>query len=100
MCKTAWEVAQGAELCALLRTRVGGGVGGRLKREGLYVYLWLIHLVVQQKLNIVKQLYSNLKNKKGHTKKFLLFIPVSWRQSKMNSLFCILPGLFYAYTSK
>ena len=27
----------------------GGGVGGRLKREGTYVYLWLIHIVIQQK---------------------------------------------------
>ena len=25
------------------------GVGGRLKREGMHVYKWLIHLVVQQK---------------------------------------------------
>jgi len=27
-----------------------GEVGGRLKREGIYVYLELIHIVVQQKL--------------------------------------------------
>ena len=26
------------------------GVGGRLKREGMYVSMWLIHVVVQQKL--------------------------------------------------
>ena len=25
------------------------GVGGRLRREGKYVYLWLIHFVEQQK---------------------------------------------------
>ena len=25
-------------------------VGGRLQREGIYVYFWLIHLVLQQKL--------------------------------------------------
>ena len=24
----------------------GGGSGGRLRREGTYVYLWLIHVVV------------------------------------------------------
>ena len=24
-------------------------MGGRLKREGIYVYLWLIHFVEQQK---------------------------------------------------
>ena len=23
-----------------------GGMGGRLKREGIYVYIWLIHVVV------------------------------------------------------
>ena len=27
-----------------------GGVGGRLKREGIYVYIYLIHVVIQQKL--------------------------------------------------
>ena len=27
----------------------GGGVGGRFQREGIYVYLWLIHVVVRQK---------------------------------------------------
>ena len=26
-----------------------GGMGGRVKREWIYVYLWLIHTVVQQK---------------------------------------------------
>ena len=24
-------------------------MGGRLKREGIYIYLWLIHVEVQQK---------------------------------------------------
>ena len=28
----------------------GVGVGGRLQREGIYVYISLIHVVVQQKL--------------------------------------------------
>ena len=28
---------------------MGWEVGGRLKREGTYVYLWLIHVVVWQK---------------------------------------------------
>ena len=27
----------------------GVGLGGRLKREGIYVYLWLIHVEVLQK---------------------------------------------------
>ena len=28
----------------------GGGLGGRSKREGIYVYIYLIHFIVQQKL--------------------------------------------------
>ena len=37
---------------------IGEVVGGRSKREGIYVYVWLIHFLVQQKHNIIKQLYS------------------------------------------
>ena len=41
-----------------------GRMGGRLKREGMYVYTWLIHDVVQQKLThckiIIFQLKKNL----------------------------------------
>jgi len=33
-------------------------MGGRFKREGIYMYLQLIHSVVLQKLNIVKKLDS------------------------------------------
>jgi len=40
-----------------------GDVGGRFKREGIYVYIQLIHFVVQQKNNMVKQSYSNEKLK-------------------------------------
>ena len=36
-------------LCDDLEGWDWGEVGGRLKREGIYVYLWLIHVVVQQK---------------------------------------------------
>ena len=28
---------------------MGWGAGGGFKREGIHVYLWLIHIVVQQK---------------------------------------------------
>ena len=43
-----------------------GGVGGRFKREGTYVYLWLIHIVVWQKpihhcKTIIFQLKINFK---------------------------------------
>ena len=47
------SVAQGAQLHALWWPRgvgCGGGVGERSKREGMYVYLQLIHFIVQQKL--------------------------------------------------
>jgi len=41
----------------------GGGVRGRLKGEGIYVYIQLIHIIVQQKLiQHLKQLF--LKKKK------------------------------------
>ena len=30
------------------------GKGGRLQREGIYVYIWLIHNVLQQKLKHYK----------------------------------------------
>ena len=51
---------------------IGEVVGGRSKREGIYVYVWLIHFLVKQKHNIIKQLYSTkikLKNYCKHTKK-------------------------------
>ena len=36
-----------------------GVCGGGLKREGVYVYLWLIHIIVQ---HILKKLKVTLKN--------------------------------------
>ena len=36
-------------LCDNLEGRDGVGVGGRLKKEGTYAYLWLMHVVVWQK---------------------------------------------------
>ena len=39
-----------------------GGMGGSFKREGIYVYLWLIHVEVYRKQqNSVKQLSFNKK---------------------------------------
>ena len=29
---------------------MGGGVGGRLKSERIYVHMYVIHMVIQQKL--------------------------------------------------
>ena len=53
ICKTdsKWEAAiQHRELSSVLCDDIEGWVGGRLKREGIYVYIWLIHVAVQQKL--------------------------------------------------
>ena len=36
-------------LCVSLEGWDGEGDGGRFKREGMYVYLWLIHAEVGQK---------------------------------------------------
>ena len=45
-------------------------MGGRFKREGIYVYLWLVHVEVLQKTikffkAIILQLKSKLKKKKN-----------------------------------
>ena len=34
------------ELCINLEVGMGREMGGRFKREGIYVYLWLIHVEV------------------------------------------------------
>ena len=43
------------------RGGMGREVGGRFKREGIYVYLWLIHVEVltEKQPNSVKQLSFN-----------------------------------------
>ena len=48
-------------LCDDLERCVGLRAGSRWR---IYVYIQLIHFIVQQKHNIVKQLYSNLNRKK------------------------------------
>ena len=65
------------ELCINLVGWDGEG-GGRFKKEGIYVYLWLIHVEVWQKQqNSVKQLSFN---KKKFKKEF-----------KMQVYFCYFP---------
>jgi len=42
----------------------GGEMGGRFKKEGTYVYLWLIHVDVWQKpIQYCKTIIFQLKNK-------------------------------------
>ena len=52
----------------------GGGMGGRSKREGIYVYIQLIHFGVQQKLTqhckaIILQLKKMVMDALEHTTK-------------------------------
>ena len=64
-------------LCDDLEGYDGGGLGGRLKREGIYMYIYMhthVHTVDSlcctaetQKHNFVKQLYSNKIVKKKRT---------------------------------
>ena len=52
-------------LCDDLEGWDGGGVEGRLKRKGIYVYLQLIHFILQQKLiQYFKSIILQLKKKK------------------------------------
>ena len=46
----------------------------RLKREGIYVYVWMIDHVVREKRNIAKQLHSSLKNIKRNEKEVSISI--------------------------
>ena len=51
-------------LCINLAGRMGQEMGGRLKREGRYVYLWLIHVGNGQKTTkFCKAIILQLKNK-------------------------------------
>ena len=40
---------------------MGREMGGNFKKEGIYVYLWLIHVAVRKQQNSVKQLSFNKK---------------------------------------
>ena len=44
-------------------------MGGRFKREGTYVHLWLIHVDVRQKTAFCKTIILQLKKKEKKTKK-------------------------------
>ena len=49
-------------------------MGGRLEREGINIYLWLIHIVVQEKTIQHCQVIKNkLKKKKTQPKEHYLF---------------------------
>ena len=49
---------------------MGQEMGGRFKREGISVYIWLIHVEVSQKMTkFYKAINLKLKNKKKKKKK-------------------------------
>ena len=70
MCKidSEWEAAEYHRECiSVLCDDLEGwyGLGRReVQEEGSYVYRWLVHFLVQQKHNIIKQLHSNSKKQK------------------------------------
>ena len=53
-----------------------GSVGGRLEKEGIYIYLWLIHVVQQKPTQhykaIILQFKKNTKIKVFHLSNFFL----------------------------
>ena len=51
ICKidSQWEFAQNRGSVSTERGGMGREIGGRFKREGIYVYIWLIHAEVWQK---------------------------------------------------
>ena len=57
-----WRKELKPGLCDNWRAGMGWWVGGRLKREGIYVYLWLIHIDVWQKQAPYCN-YPSIKNK-------------------------------------
>ena len=60
--------------------RGGMGLEGRFRREGTYVYVWLIHIVVWQKpTQYCKTLILQLKKKNN-----LCFSRIVLRQTKQN----------------
>ena len=58
------------------------GLGRRFKREGIYIYTQLIHIVEQQKLTHCKVIILQLKKKKEKSFVRLLFLVACW---------CLLP---------
>ena len=58
-------------LCDILEGWDGEEVGGRFKREGTYVYLWLIHVDIWQKpTQYCKAIILLLKIKKNSKKTY------------------------------
>ena len=58
---------------------MGREMGGRVKREGVYAYLWLIHIEISQKTTkfskaIILQLIK-LKEKEGSLRKVIPSLP-------------------------
>ena len=71
-------MSQGTQTGALYQPR-GVGWGGRFKREGTYVYLWLIHADVWQKsTQYCRVIILQLKIKKLIIKKEKILLGTTW----------------------
>ena len=77
--------------CSVMTQRGGIRVGGRLKREGIYICLQLIHFIVQQKLTQHRKAII-LQFKKRYLTKLLyisIIISICYSQGKKkNAVFC------------
>ena len=62
---------------------MGWEVGGRFKREKTYVYLWLIHVDIWQKLTqYCKAIILQLKTNKFKKKKFKNYMQINLGRKK------------------
>ena len=73
----------GDKVACTLKSQVGGG--REVQREGMYVYLWLIHVDVWQNLTVLLSDYPSVKNKQNKKKKKSLELPERFWQSTFKS---------------
>ena len=73
----------GDKVACTLKSQVGGG--REVQREGMYVYLWLIHVDVWQNLTVLLSDYPSVKNKQIKKKKKSLELPERFWQSTFKS---------------
>ena len=82
-----------------------GGVGGggrwkgSFKREGTYVYLWLIHVAVWQKLTQYCKAIKKIENYTNHKKKLLKTSCTSLCMKYASSYFGLMPRSITAEAS-
>ena len=70
-------------MACTLKSQVDGG--REVQKEGMYVYLWLIHVDVWQNLTVLLSDYPSIKNKHIKKKKKSLELPERFWQSTFKS---------------